>query len=141
MSLKRASYVKHIPRYGQLLKHRYVNSSGKIRTRKYECHSESICTHFYHSSISSISLRAPFRYIFSILVALSLRSLWNYDACAHYHRRKWRKRGRKERHAHILKWKTLLLGTYWWLHSFLKGFSFFDSWTRIFKGDFGTILE
>ncbi len=35
---------------------------------------------FYYASISSLSLGALFRYVFSILVALSLSSLQHYDA-------------------------------------------------------------
>ncbi len=36
----------------------------------------------YYASIGSLSRGAPFWYVFSILVVLSLSSLWYYDACA-----------------------------------------------------------
>ncbi len=40
---------------------------------------------YYYASIRSLSLGAPFRFIFSISVALSLSLLWYYDACATLH--------------------------------------------------------
>ncbi len=51
---------------------------------------------FFYASIKSLSLGAPFRYGFLILVALSLNSLCFTMHAQHYPKRKWCEGGRNE---------------------------------------------
>ncbi len=57
----------------------------------------SVLTAFFYASIRSLSLGAPFRYVFSISMVLPLGIMH----AKHYPRRKWHEGGRKEHKAEI----------------------------------------